>query len=92
MYLVKEKDIISWAKSNNIKFINCACRFTEMCNIEDDNTSKRKEMKKLIEEMRKTNKNIDFNIFKALDNINLNCVLRYKKDGVEHSFLDDYDK
>ena len=92
MYLVKEKDIISWAKSNNIKFINCACRFTEMCNIEDDSTSKRKEMKKLIDEMRKVNKNIDFNIFKALDNVNLNCVLRYKKDGKEYSFLDDYDK
>ncbi len=92
MYLVKEKDIISWAKSNNIKFINCACRFTEMCNIEDDSTSKRKEMKKLIDEMRKVNKNIDFNIFKALDNVNLNCVLKYKKDGKEYSFLDDYDK
>ena len=92
MYLVKEKDIISWAKSNNIKFINCACRFTEMCNIEDDSTSKRKEMKKLIDEMRKVNKNVDFNIFKALDNVNLNCVLKYKKDGKEYSFLDDYDK
>ena len=91
MYLIKERDIISWAKYNNIKFLNCACRFTETCSI-DDNLSKRKEMKKLIEEMRKTNKNVDFNIFKALDNINLNCVLRYKKDGVEHSFLDDYDK
>ena len=91
MYLIKEKDIISWAKYNNLKFLNCACKFTETSSI-DEELSKRKEMKKLIEEMRKTNKNVDFNIFKALDNINLNCVLRYKKDGVEHSFLDDYDK
>ena len=92
MYLIKEKDVIAWAKYNNLKFINCACRFTENCSIEDDTTSKRKEMKKLINELRKTNKNVDFNIFKALDNINLNCVLRYKKDGKEYSFLDDYDK
>ncbi len=92
MYLIKEKDIISWAKYNDLKFINCACRFTEMCAIEDDNTSKRKEMKKLIEELRKVNKNVDFNIFKALDNINLNCVLGTKKDGIYKSFLEEYDK
>ena len=92
MYLIKEKDIISWAKYNDLKFINCACRFTEMCAIEYDNTSKRKEMKKLIEELRKVNKNVDFNIFKALDNINLNCVLGTKKDGIYKSFLEEYDK
>ena len=92
MYLIKEKDIISWAKYNDLKFINCACRFTEMCAIEDDNTSKRKEMKKLIEELKKVNKNFDFNIFKALDNINLNCVLGTKKDGIYKSFLEEYDK
>ncbi|MBR4177871.1 MAG: tRNA 2-thiocytidine biosynthesis protein TtcA [Bacilli bacterium] len=92
MYLVKEDDIIRWAKNNNLKFINCACRFTEqICNI-DDETSKRKEMKRLIDELRKKNKNADFNIFKALDNINLNCVLGTKKDGVYKSFLDDYEE
>ena len=92
MYLIKEKDILSWVKYNDLKFINCACRFTEMCSIEDESTSKRKEMKKLIDNLRKENKNIDFNIFKSLDNINLNCVLGTKKDGEYKSFLDDYDK
>ena len=38
------------------------------------------------------NKNVDLNVFKALDNINLNCVLGTKKDGIYKSFLDDYDK
>ena len=90
MYLIKEKDVIAWAKYNDLKFINCACRFTENCSIEDDTTSKRKEMKKLINELRKTNKNVDFNIFKSLDNINLNCVLGTKKDGIYKSFLDEY--
>ena len=92
MYLIKEKDILSWVKYNDLKFINCACRFTEMCSIEDESASKRKEMKKLIDNLRKENKNIDFNIFKSLDNINLNCVLGTKKDGEYKSFLDDYDK
>ena len=91
MYLIKEKDIISWAKYNDLKFLNCACKFTEESDVNED-LSKRKAMKKLIDELRKENKNIDFNIFKSLDNINLNCVLGTKKDGVYKSFLEDYDK
>ena len=58
----------------------------------DEEKSKRKEMKKLINELRKKNKDIDYNIFKSMDNINLNCILGYKKDGKHTSFLDDYDK
>ena len=41
--------------------------------------------------LKKINKNIDNNIFKALDNVNLNCVLSYIQNGEKHSFLDDYD-
>lgn len=92
LYLVKEASIISWKNFNELTFLNCACKFTEKCAIEDENISKRKEMKELIKEMQKVNKNIDLNIFKALDNINLNCVLGTKKDGIYKSFLDDYDK
>ena len=92
LYLVKEASIISWKNFNELTFLNCACKFTEKCAIEDENISKRKEMKELIKEMKKVNKNVDLNVFKALDNINLNCVLGTKKDGIYRSFLDDYDK
>lgn len=92
LYLVKESSVLLWKKSNNLTFINCACRFTENCEIIDDGTSKRKEMKNLIKDLRKLNPDIDYNIFKSLDNINLNCVLGTKKDGKYHSFLDDYNK
>lgn len=92
LYLVKESSVIAWRDYNKLTFINCACRFTENCSITDDGTSKRREMKKLINELRKKNKDIDYNIFKALDNINLNCVLGTKKDGVYKSFLDEYDE
>ena len=91
LYLVKEEAIISWKKSNELTFINCACRFTEECNLTNDGTSKRLEMKELIKNLRKVNKDIDYNIFKSLDNVNLNCVLGTKKDGVYKSFLEDYD-
>lgn len=92
LYLVKEQDIISWKKYNELIFINCACRFTEGCSLINDGTSKRKEMKELIKNLRKNNKNIDYNIFKSMSNINLNCILGYHKDGKNFSFLDDYNK
>lgn len=90
MYLIKEADIISWKNYNELKFLNCACRFTEKCSTHEED-SKRIEMKNLIKELRKNNSDIDHNIFKSMENVNLNCVLRYKDRNSEHSFLDDYD-
>ena len=92
LYLVKEASIIAWKNYNELTFINCACRFTEGCSLINDGTSKRKEMKELIKNLRKTNPSVDANIFKAMDNVNMNCILSWHKDGVNHSFLDDYDK
>lgn len=92
LYLVREQDIISFRNFNDLTFINCACRFTEGCSLINDGTSKRKEIKELIKNLRKINPNIDYNIFKSMDNINLNCVLGTKKDGIYTSFLDNYDK
>lgn len=89
MYLIKEQDILSWTKYNDLTFINCACKFTKKSEI-DEETSKRKKMKKLVTELRKERKNIDYNIFKSIDNINLNNVLGYKIDGKFTSFLDNY--
>ena len=92
LYLVREQDIISFRNFNDLTFINCACKFTEGCSLINDGTSKRKEIKELIKNLRKINPNIDYNIFKSMDNINLNCVLGTKKDGIYTSFLDNYDK
>ena len=91
LYLVKEESIISWAKYNNVKFLNCACKFTEASSSHED-ISKRKEIKKLIATLKKNNPNVDHNIFKALDNVNLNCILGTKKDGEYTSFLERYNK
>ncbi len=92
LYLIKEDDIIKWRNTNELTFINCACRFTEGCSLINDGTSKRKEMKELIKNLRKINKDADYNIFKSLDNVNLNCVLGTKTNGKYKSFLDDYNK
>lgn len=92
LYLVKEDDIISWKKYNELSFINCACPLLEGCSIINDGTNKRQEIKELIKKLKKTNKNIDDNIFISMSNINLNCSLGYKKDNTKYSFLDEYDR
>lgn len=91
LYLVKEEAIIAWKNYNELNFLNCACKFTERSS-KNESLSKRNEMKELISNLRKKYKDVDYNIFKALDNINLNCVLGYKKDGKEYSFLEDYER
>ena len=91
LYLVKEESIISWMKSNDLRFINCACKLTENISDIDKINSKRMEIKNLINEIKKVNPNVDMNIFKAMDNVNCDGVLTYKIDGIKHSFLDDYD-
>ena len=92
LYYVKEQSIIAWRDYNELTFINCACRFTEGCSLINDGTSKRKEIKELIKNLKKVNKDIDENVFNAINNVNLNCVLGTKKDGEYKSFLDEYDK
>ena len=89
LYLIREEHIKAWVRYNDLEFLNCACKFTEDSS-KDETLSKRKEIKELIKSMKKVNKNVDYNIYKALDNINLNCVLGTKKDGKYKSFLDDY--
>ena len=93
MYLVHEEDIISFKNYNELNFINCACRFTENCSInEDDSDSKRLEMKKLIRELKKKHKTIDQNIFNATSNVNMNCILAWTKGKDKHTFLEEYEK
>ena len=91
LYLVKEEDIISWMRYNKLEFINCACPFTENATT-NDGDGKRSEIKNLIKELKKVNPNVDYNIFKAVDNINLDCVLGVKENGCYKSFLEDYDR
>ena len=93
LYLVREADICAWRDYNDLHFLQCACHFTDTCTTchEDGTTSsKRLETKKLIAELKKTNPFIESNIFRSVENVNLDTVIEYKKDGVRHNFLDEY--
>ncbi len=87
LYLVKEDAIRSWVKANQLQFLNCACKFTEEnASLLDENLSKRQEMKQLIQTMKKVNPHVDDNVFKAMDNVNIDCVLGIKEKGGYVSF------
>ena len=93
MYLIREDDIISWTRKNNLTFLRCACHFTQTCSdLSEDGTSpsKRLETKQLIRKLRETIPDIESNLFKTAQNVNLDRVLAYKKNLVRHSFLEDY--
>lgn len=95
MYLIREVDIKHWCSYNNLHFIQCACRFTETCSDVDKDghsISKRMEVKNLIAELSKINPQVEKNIFRSVENVNLSTIIAYKDGSGTHNFLDTYDK
>lgn len=93
LYLVREADIINFSEHNGLKFLQCACKFTEQYVSEDEkeNKSKRKEIKQLIKTLKNNNPYIEMNIFRSVEAVNLETIIGYKKDGKITNFLDNYD-
>lgn len=84
MYLIREKDIIAWRNYNGLKFLQCACKFTAEKQREE---GKRKKVKELIRALAADDPEIEQNIFKSVENVNLSTVIAYKdKKGVKHYF------
>ena len=93
LYLVRESDICAWRDYNELHFLQCACHFTDTCttcHADGTTSSKRLETKKLIAELKKTNPFVESNIFKSMENVNLDTVIEYKQKGIRHHFLDTY--
>lgn len=91
LYLVKEAAVLEWRDYNHLEFLQCACRFTEeVSKQEEAHRSKRQEMKELIQQFRQVNSHIDMNLFKSVENVNLDACIGYVKNGERHHFLEDY--
>lgn len=86
MYYVKEEDIIAWANYNHLTFINCACKMTAR----QSDSGKRKEIKTLIENLKRINENVDINILRSSENVNIDSIIGYKSNKEKVSFLDNY--
>ena len=93
LYLVREDDIKAWRDYNGLNFIQCACKFTDTCTTcnNEENQSKRVEIKELIKTLKQVNPHVESNIFRSVENVNIDTVVAYKQNGVKHNFLDEYD-
>ena len=93
LYLVREDDIKAWRDYNGLNFIQCACKFTDTCTTcnNEENQSKRVEIKELIKTLKQVNPHVESNIFRSVENVNIDTVIAYKQNGVKHNFLDEYD-
>lgn len=94
LYLVREESILAWRDENELTFIQCACHFTDTCTTCGDGgrSSARREVKEWIRRMKETNPFVESNIFHSMENVSLNTVISYKKDGIKHHFLEAYDE
>ena len=85
LYLVREENILQWADMNGMNFIDCACSVTEK-----NHSSKRQEIKNLLKQLRQVNPEVDMNIFRSAENVNLQTLISYHIGDEYHHFLDDY--
>ncbi|WP_313756713.1 ATP-binding protein [Tissierella sp.] len=85
LYLIEELYIQRFIQNAGIWPLNCACMVAAK-----KIGNKRYEIKELIENLRKDFVNVDINIFRAAENVNMNGILGWQEDGEKHSFLDEY--
>ena len=87
LYLVREENIVQWAEFNNLRFMECSCRLTE---VKNSPPSKRLEIKNLLKQLRAVNPEVDMNIFRSAENVNLQTLISYHIGNEYHHFLDSY--
>lgn len=86
LYYIREKDIVRFKNFTGLEPIDCACEVAEK-----RSGNKRFAIKKLIESLNEEFLHADMNIFRSAENVNMEAILRYKKNGEYHSFLEEYD-
>jgi len=85
MIYIKEKDIIRWIKRSGIQAMNCGCTV-----VAEKTSSKRREIKELINQMREHNPNVDLHIFNSATQVNLEAIYGYQKNTTKKHFNELY--
>lgn len=87
LYYVEEQYIENFTQNSGIWPLNCACMVAAK-----KIGNKRHEVKALIDELRKTFSDVDKSIFRSSQNVNMDSILGWKKDGKDFSYLDFYNE
>lgn len=92
LYCVHEDAVTAWKNYNQLRFLQCACRFTETRDASGDGIgeSKRQEMKLLLRRLKQENPNIEKSIFRAIHGVQLDTFPGFKYRGAAYSLLDVY--
>lgn len=92
LYCVHEDAIVAWKNYNQLRFLQCACRFTEARDASGDGVgdSKRQEIKVLLRQLKRENPNIEKSIFRAIHGVQLDTFPGFKYRGAAYSLLDVY--
>ncbi len=92
LYCVHEDAIVAWQNYNHLRFLQCACRFTEARDASGDGVgdSKRQEIKLLLRELKRGNPNIEKSIFQAIHGVQLDTFPGFKHRGAAWSFPEIY--
>lgn len=85
LFYVREEAIKKYTRASGILAMNCGCAVAS-----GKIATTRYEIKDLIESLKEKNPNVEKSIFKAMENINLDACIGWQKDGIKHSFLDEY--
>ena len=90
LYCVHEEAVVAWKNYNGLRFLQCACRFTEARDASGDGIgeSKRQEIKLLLRQLRRENPNIEKSIFRAIHGVQLDTFPGFKYRGEAYSLLD----
>ena len=92
LYRVREEAIEAWRDENGLRFIQCACRFTENAARSPGEDGKRQEIKRLLRALRRENPVVEQNVFGSVHNVQLDTLVGWKFKGLEHDFLEFYDE
>ena len=87
MYFIEEEHIKRFINYSGIWPLNCACMVAAK-----KVGNKRFEIKDLIKQLKENFDGVDKSIFKAAENVCMDSILGWEKDGVKHSYLDFYDE
>lgn len=87
MYYIEENYIQKFTQNAGIWPLNCACMVAA-----EKIGNKRYEIKDMINELKKNFKDVEKSIFKSAQNVNMDSILGWQKDGKDYSYLDFYDK
>lgn len=87
LYYIREEYIKRFVRYTGIEPLDCACTVTSK-----KAGNKRYEIKELISSLSENFDNVEKSIFKAAQNVNIDSVLGWEKDGVKHSFMEEFEE